>query len=82
MKTIDLKRRKPSLEQALKMASKEEIVLRTARGREFVLAEVDDFDHESAQMCKNKALMKVLERRFKEKGKRTLAEVRKRLGIE
>jgi hypothetical protein len=81
MKTIDLKTRKPSLDQALKMASKEEIVLRTARGREFVLVEIDDFDRELAQMCKNKALMKLLDERSKEEAKHSLADVRKRLGI-
>jgi hypothetical protein len=57
-------------------------VLRTADGREFVLAEIDDFADEIALMRGNKELMAFLDERSKSKGKYSLAEVRKLLKLD
>jgi len=81
MRVIDLKNNKRSLSEVLKMASKENLVLRTAAGREFVVAETDEFDREIALVRENSALMKLLEQRSKEKGKYSLAQVREILEI-
>ena len=54
---------------------------RKTSGKEFVLAEADDFSREIALVRENKALMKLLAERAKEKKKYTLSEVRKKLKI-
>jgi hypothetical protein len=46
MRTIDLTEEKLDLEAIIKLASKEPVMLLTPDGREFVLAEADDFDTE------------------------------------
>jgi PHD/YefM family antitoxin component YafN of YafNO toxin-antitoxin module len=46
MKTIDLIEEKLNLEALLNLARKEPVVLLTADGKEFVLAEADDFERE------------------------------------
>ena len=82
MKTIELKPGKPTLQKVLEMASEENVVLRTSDGREFVLAEIDDFGDEIALMRENKELMAFLDERSKSKGKYSLAEVRKMLKLD
>src|SRR5205085_3557051 len=80
MKAIDLVSRRPTLDALLRMARKENLVLRTGQGREFVLAELDESDRELALMRQNKQLMRLLASRSKEKGRHTLEQVRRRLG--
>ena len=43
MKTIYLSRENPTLLDVLALADKDNIILRTREGREFVLAQVNDF---------------------------------------
>jgi hypothetical protein len=82
MRTIPVKRGNNSLSRAIKMAESENVVLRTPDGREFVLAELDDFDRELELMRQNKELMAFIDKRFKEKAKYTMAEVRKMLKLD
>ncbi len=79
MTTIDLSTNAPSLGEILELAGKENVVLRTAEGREFVLAEIDDFDREIQLTRQNTELMALLAERSSETPRKTLAEVRKRL---
>jgi hypothetical protein len=81
MKVIDLARKRPTLSQVLEMATGENLVLKTAHGKEFVLAEADDFGREIALVRQNRSLMKLLDARSKETKKYSLAEVKKRLKI-
>ena len=81
MKAIDLVRRTPTLNELLRMAQKENLVLRTGKGQEFVLAELDDFDRELSLMRQNKQLMRLLAKRSKEKGTYTIDEVGRRLRL-
>lgn len=81
MKVIELTGRKPSLDSLLTQAGKQNLILKTAEGREFVLAEVDDFEREIALVRKNKALMALLDRRSRQKDKTPLAQVRRELGL-
>ena len=81
MKVIELTGRKPSLDSLLTQASEENLILKTAEGREFVLAEVDEFDREVALVRQNKALMGLLARRSRQKGKLPLAQVKQKLGL-
>jgi hypothetical protein len=80
-KVIELTERKLSIETLLTQASEENLILKTAEGREFVLAELDEFDREVVLVRQNKALMGLLDRRSRQKGKLSLAQVKKELGL-
>jgi hypothetical protein len=81
MKTIDLAAESVTLKKLLQFAGEENVILRTAEGREYLLAIIDDFAEEVAQVRKNDALMKTLKDRSQEEPAYTLAEVRKKLKI-
>ncbi len=55
--------------------------LKTLDGREFVLAEVDDFNREIELTRQNQELMKFLDERSKERKTLTLNQVRKQLKL-
>ncbi len=63
MKMIYLASGTPNLPALLDMASEDNLILRKADGREYVLAEVDDFDREVALVRQNQELMEFLEHR-------------------
>jgi len=79
MRTIELLDKPSGIDEVLKLASKENIILRTLDGREFILAEVDDFDKEIELTRQNQELMKFLEERSKEAETFTLKQVRQQL---
>lgn len=56
----------------------------TPDGREFIVAEIDDFDEEIEAASQSRELMELLEAGSKEKtkGGHSLAEVKKRLGLD
>jgi hypothetical protein len=82
MKTVDVDSRSRVLNGLLRQAGKENLVLRAADGREFVLAEIDDFGREIELTRENKKLMAFLDRRGREKATVPLAEARRRLGCD
>jgi hypothetical protein len=82
LKTVELTTIAPYLAELLDLASAENIILKTPEGREFVLAEVDDFDTEIALVRQNEELMALLEERSREKKTYTLQQVREQLGLE
>lgn len=81
MKAIDLSRTSPSLAEILRLASEENLVLTTAEGRQFVLAEIDDFDEEVVRTRKNKKLMALLNDRSREAGSHSLEQVASKLNL-
>ena len=81
MKVVNLERNAPTVKQLISLARKQNVLLRTAEGQEFVLAEIDDFAHEVSLVRRNKGLMRLLARRSKEKETYSLAEVKQRLGL-
>jgi hypothetical protein len=81
MKTINVSRQEKALQALLKRASQENLILRAPDGREFIVAEVDDFDREIELQRQNKELMKFLDERGREKATISAADARKRLGI-
>jgi hypothetical protein len=82
MKAIDLSTAAPTLAEVLELAGQENLILRTPEGKEFVLAEIDDFAAEVALVRQNDALMQLLAERSKEPGKYTLSQVRERLNAQ
>jgi hypothetical protein len=87
MKTIDLSTQRASIEDVLHLAEGDNLVVRTADGKVFAIAEVsdsdqdDDFAPEVALARQNKALRALLSERSREPGKHTLDQVRHKLGL-
>lgn len=79
MRTIELLDEPPSINEVLKLAGKEDIILRSLDGQEFVLAEIDDFNREIELTRQNQRLMKFLEERSKETKTFTLKQVKQQL---
>lgn len=82
MKVVNLEKSAPTVKQLISFARKQNVLLRTAEGQEFVLAEIDDFAQEVSLVRRNKDLMRLLAKRSKEKETYSLAEVKQRLGLE
>ena len=81
MKTVAISVRARSIRDLLAQASQDNLILRAPDGREFILAEIDDFQREIELTRQNKALMKLLEARSKPKKRIPLAEARRQLGM-
>jgi hypothetical protein len=81
LKIVELTAIEPALAELLDLASEDTLILKTSEGREFVLAEVDDFDTEIALVCQNEELMALLAERSREKKTYTLQQVREQLGL-
>jgi hypothetical protein len=83
MKTIDAAM-VATFSELLDLAEDETVLVTTPDGREFIVAEIDDFDEEIEACSQSRELMEFLEERSKEKvkGGHSLAEVKKRLGLD
>jgi PHD/YefM family antitoxin component YafN of YafNO toxin-antitoxin module len=86
MKTVNLKDEKLDLETVLNLARKETVVLLTPDGKEFVIAEADDFDQEVASLRNSQAFQRFLAERSQSIGRIPLeeieAEIERELAIE
>ena len=84
MKTVSITNRSQELKRLLKLAQREEVIVRTPDGDEFLLSLVDDFDVELSRQRRNKKLMAFLDERFREgrTGKNIpLKDVARQLGL-
>ena len=81
MKMIEVPRRSKQLSQLLAKAQRENLILRSPTGAEFILAEINDFDREIQLQRQNSQLMKLLDRRGRQPATRSTSEVRKRLRL-
>jgi hypothetical protein len=79
MKAINVSRASPTLREVLELAAEENVLLRTSEGRQYVLAEIDDFAEEVAKVRNNESVMQLLDTRSKEVAHLTLSQVRERL---
>ena len=66
MKTIKVSPQERALQALLKRASQENLILRAPDGREFIVAELDDFDREIELQRQNKEFMRFLDERGRE----------------
>jgi hypothetical protein len=80
MKTITVSKRAKGVNQLLKQAERENIILRSPYGTEFIL-EIDDFNREIQLTRRNKKLMRFLEQRAKQAKTVSLDEAKKQLGL-
>ena len=81
MKTIKVSRQAKTLNALLKRARHENVILRSAEGEEFILAEIDDFNREIELTRQNKQLMKLLDSRAKQEETFSLEETKRQLDI-
>lgn len=77
MKTIDLQEEKLDLEAVITLARREPILLLTPDGKEFFIAEADDFDKEVETLRASSAFQKFLDERSKHKSGIPLEEIEK-----
>ena len=82
MKTISISRRAKTVNALLKRARRENIILRSPEGEDFILAEVDDFNPEIELTRQNRSLMKFLEARARQTETVSLENARTLLGLD
>ena len=82
MRSITVSPRARTLTALLKQAEEEDLILRTEDGRQFVLAEIDDFDREIELTRENDDLMRLLNSRGREKATISMDEAKTRLGVD
>ena len=76
MKTLDPPSHPLSVEELLKMAHDEPVLLRTAQGEEYVVGVLEAFQREIELMRANPVLMKLLDERGKEPANTSLDSLR------
>ena len=82
MKTIELTLGTASIHELVELAGRENIIIiKTPGGKQFVLAELDDFELEVEQLKNSKDFMAFLDERSKERGTIPVEELRRDLGI-
>jgi len=81
MKTIDLTGGSPSLPELLRLASENNVILRAADGKEFLLAELDELALETLLIRQQPELMALLDQRSHGEQTRGVDEVRRSLGL-
>src|SRR6266705_460919 len=81
MKTITLTKQQRGLLGLFDLAAHQNLAVRTPGGREFVVAEIDDFDREIELARRYKKLMALLDRRGLQPATIPIETVRKRLGL-
>jgi PHD/YefM family antitoxin component YafN of YafNO toxin-antitoxin module len=75
MKTVNLKDEKLDLETVINLARKETVVLLTPDGKEFVIAEADDFEQEVTALRNSQAFQRFLAERSQSIGGIPLEEI-------
>src|SRR5437879_1962940 len=81
VKTIPVSKRSRVINVLLKRARRENVILRSADGKEFLLAGLDDFDREIELARGNKALMRLLDARARQSQALSLGTVKTQLRI-
>jgi hypothetical protein len=75
MKTLDLGEQPLTIDELLRTAAEEAILIRNKDGGEFVLEAATAFDHEVATLSGNQAFMSFLAERSKEQASLSLDEI-------
>lgn len=84
MKSVDLAAHQVGIDEILRLAEGQNLLVHTGAGKMFVVAEVspddtnDDFAHEVALTRQNPALRQLLRERSAKPGKYSLAQVREK----
>ena len=81
MKTVMPSRELPSLQELLDMAQSDNVLLHTEDGREYLIAELDDFEKEVELVSKHPELRAFLAQRSQEKERVPFDQVMKEFGL-
>lgn len=79
MKTIDLTKKNLSLDEALRSARGESLLLKCSNGEQFVISVADDFATEVELLRKNHAFLDLLDSCKKDETSVSLVEAERRL---
>ena len=82
MKTVTVSKRSKGINALLKQARRQNLILRSPEGHEFILAELDDFNREIELTRQNKQLTEMLSRRAKQTKTVPLQEAKAQLGLD
>ena len=82
MRKVNVSTKEKTINSLLKKAQKGGLILRSAEGQEFVLAEINDFNREIELTRQNKALMKLLDSRGKQTKTFRASEVKRQIGLD
>jgi hypothetical protein len=82
MKTVTISKRARSINALLEQARRQNLILRSTEGREFILAEVDDFDREIELTRQNRELMALLDQRARQAKTLSLDKAKAQLGLD
>lgn len=75
MRTLDLGRETVTVDDLLRWASVDTVLIRQQNGQEFILEEAHDFDREVAELAASERFMAFLEERAREPGSISLEEL-------
>ncbi|NJP12606.1 MAG: hypothetical protein HC769_18590 [Cyanobacteria bacterium CRU_2_1] len=81
MKTITLSEDPAEIRSVFEQAIDEDVIIKLADGRQFILSAIDDFDVEIAQTRRNQKLMNFLDQRARETQTISLDQVKRQLGL-
>jgi hypothetical protein len=81
MRKVNVSTKEKTINSLLKKAQKGGLILRSAEGQEFILAEINDFNREIELTRQNKSLMKLLDLRGKQTKTFKASEVKKQIGV-
>jgi hypothetical protein len=82
MKTVTISKRARSINALLEQARRQNLILSSTEGREFILAEVDDFDREIELARQNRELMALLDQRARQTKTLSLDEAKAQPGMD
>jgi hypothetical protein len=82
MRTVNVSAKEKTINSLLRKAQRGGLILRSPKGQEFILAEINDFNREIELTQENKALMKLLDARGKQTKTVKTAELKKQLGLD
>jgi hypothetical protein len=81
MRTITLPEDPAEICSVFEQAIDEDVIIKLADGRQFILSAIDDFDVEIAQTRRNQKLMNFLEQRARQTQTIPLDQVKRQLGL-
>ena len=81
MITIDLRKKKHSIDELFALAKSEPLMIYDKDGKNYVLEETDEFEKEVKELGSSERFMKFLNERSKEKETIPISSITKKLGI-
>lgn len=81
MITIDLRKKKHSIDELLALAKSEPLMIYDKDGKNYILEETDEFEKEVRELGSSERFMKFLDERSKEKETIPISSITKKLGI-